>query len=72
MTRPRVAHGVYELTVAGRLGPVLRARFEPATTTSCELLTIMCLRGQGGKDLVDILDLLRSRGLDVATINTLR
>jgi hypothetical protein len=65
-------HGVYELTVAGRLGPVLQAMFEPATTTSCEHLTIMCLEGHGGKDLVDMLDLLGSRGIDVATINTMR
>ena len=71
MSAPGPPHGVYELTVAGRLGPVLQAMFEPATTTSCEL-TIMCLQGHGGKDLVDILDLLGSRGLDVANINTMR
>lgn len=72
MNRPPRPRGVYELTVAGRIGPVLQARFEPATTASCELLTILYLRGHGGQDLVDILDLLGSRGLDVATINTLR
>jgi hypothetical protein len=72
MSAPGPPPGVYELTVAGRLGPVLQAMFEPATTTSCEHLTIMCLRGQGGKDLVDVLELLGSRGLDVANIHTLR
>lgn len=72
MTPRRRRDAVYELTVVGKLGPVLRAMVEPATTTSCELQTMMVLRGRDGEDLVDILHLLRSHGLEVATISTVR
>lgn len=46
--RPDRLVAVYELTVVGKVGPVLQATFEPATTTSCELQTILCLRGHDG------------------------
>jgi hypothetical protein len=62
---------VYELTVRGRLGPVLRARLERvAETTTSEALTIMCLPARDGRDLVDIVAMLGSRGLQATTILT--
>ena len=73
MTPPRRLDAVYELDVVGKLGPALRAIVESAASTpSSELQTIMCLRGHEGEDLVEILCLLRSWGLEVATINTIR
>jgi hypothetical protein len=71
MTPPRRLEAVYELTVVGRLGPVLRARFMPAATTSSAVNTIMCLRAHDGEDLLDVLRLLRSRGLEVTTISAI-
>ena len=63
---------VYELTVRGRLGPVLRARLERvAETTSSGVLTIMCLSCHDGRDLVDIVALLGARGLEATTILTI-
>jgi hypothetical protein len=65
--RPRGA--VYELTVVGRLGPVLQAMLEPpAAVTSCQTQTSVCLRGEDGRDLMDILLMLRSRGLEATAI----
>ena len=71
MTPPRRLDAVYELTVAGRLGPVLRARFRRAPTTACGIHTTLCLRARGGEDLVDVLRLLRSHGLEVTTISAI-
>lgn len=69
MISPSPRDAVYEFTVAGRLGPVLRAMLEPvAETTASEALTIMCLPGHDGQDLVDIVQLLGSRGLEATTI----
>ena len=71
MTPSRRLDAVYELTVAGVLGPALRARFQPAATTSCAPSTILCLRARGGEDLVDVLRVLRSHGLEVTTISAI-
>ena len=71
MTTSRRLEPVYELTVVGALGPALRARFRPAATTSCALSTTLCLRARGGEDLVDVLRLLRSHGLEVTTISAI-
>lgn len=72
MTRSPRPDSTYELTVVGRVGPVVRGMLEAASTTSCGLQTIMCLRGLEGEDLVDLLHLLGSRGLDVISISTVR
>ena len=72
MISPRPHDAVYEFTVAGRLGPVLRAALgRVAETTSSEALTIMCLPGHDEQDLVDIVALLGSRGLEATTIFTI-
>ena len=71
MSRTPRLDAVYELTVVGRLGLVLRARFQPAATTSSAVSTIMCLRAQDGEDLVDVLRLLGNRGLEVTTITAI-
>jgi hypothetical protein len=72
MNRSGRSDDVYELTVVGELGPVLRAMMQPTATICSESQTIICLRGQDGEDLVDVLDRLRSGGFEVATINTIR
>ena len=72
MISRRPPDAVYEFTVVGRLGPVVRAMLEPvAETASSEVLTIMCLRGHDGQDLVDIVQLLWSRGLEATTISVI-
>lgn len=71
MTPSRRIDAVYELTVVGALGPALRARFRPAAATACAHNTILCLRAHGGEDLVDVLGLLRSHGLEVTTISAI-
>lgn len=72
MTSSRRLEAVYELTVVGMLGPVLRAMVEPVMMpTSCELQTTICVRRHDGEDLVDILQMLRTLGLEVESINTI-
>jgi hypothetical protein len=68
MTRARAHAADFELTVVGRIGPVLRAMLEPvAATTSCEVQTVLCLQCRDGEDVPDVVELLESRGL-VATM----
>lgn len=67
---PPDAGAVYELTVVGRVGPVLQALLAPeVAATSCAHLTIT-VRGEQGADLVDVLQLLVSRGLEATTVST--
>ncbi len=58
----------YELTVVGTLGPCLRAVLQPRVTASAEPQTIM--RSREG-DLVDLVLLLESKGLVIASISAL-
>ncbi len=60
--------GLHEVTVAGAIGPVLRAMTEPAAS-SAGLHTILRVRADDDQDLVDVLDLFESRGIDVTTIS---
>lgn len=71
MTSPPVPGSRYELTVVGKLGPVLRAIVEPAVMTSSGQLTIIRLRGHEDLDLVDVLDMVGSRGLDAVAISAI-
>lgn len=72
MTAPRpVAAPVYELVVVGAIGPALRRALEPFATTCSEVQTILRAEAPHGRDLVDLMLALESRGLDVADIAAL-
>lgn len=60
-----LASGTYEITVAGALGPVLRAAMQPLVTTASGPCTTLrtALRRTG--DLADVFALLDAKGLEV-------
>ena len=59
---------LHEVTVVGLIGPALRAMAEPAASAA-HLQTILRVRTDDDQDLVDVLDLFESRGIDVTTIS---
>lgn len=58
----------YELTIVGTLGPCLRAVLQPCVTASAEVQTIIRSREL---DLLDLVLLLESNGLVIASISVL-
>lgn len=62
------APATYELTVVGALGPVLRKALAPYATASCEQHTILRTALGDDADLVDLVLMLASRGLDIADV----
>ncbi|HEU4947663.1 MAG TPA: hypothetical protein VFT31_10955 [Kribbella sp.] len=68
---PREPAAVYELTVVGALGPVLRMALEPCATASSQLQTILRTKLPADRDLVDLVALLESRGLQIETLAAL-
>lgn len=72
MTAPRPGTPpVYELVVVGAIGPALRRALEPFATACSEVQTILRAEAPHGRDLVDLMVALESRGLDVADIAAL-
>jgi hypothetical protein len=68
VTAERAAGACYELTVAGQLGPVLRAVLAPAVAaTSCAHLTIAG-PAERDTDLLGVLQVLGACGLDATTV----
>jgi hypothetical protein len=63
-----LASGTYEITVAGALGPVLRAAMQPlVATTSGQCTTLRAaLRRRG--DLADLLAALDAKGIEVTHV----
>ena len=61
--------GTYEITVAGTLGPVLRAALQPLVTTASGPCTTLraALRRRG--DVADLVALLDAKGLEVTHIS---
>jgi hypothetical protein len=57
----------YELTVAGPLGPVVRAALAPHHALPSRAYTLMCTT-TGKLDLVDVLHRLQQRGLVVEDV----
>lgn len=53
----------FELTIAGRLGPVLRWALRPGSVVGSHTCTI--LRMKSAKDLPELVELLDSRGLRI-------
>jgi hypothetical protein len=62
---------VYELTVVGMLGPVLRDVLRPYQVTSTGHHTIMRKDMTDNHDLVDLVHLLDSVGLQIADVAVL-
>lgn len=60
---------VYELTVAGALGPVLRAALQPHDTCKTEACTVMRAGAADHRDIVDLVRLLDSKGLRVEGVS---
>ncbi len=61
----------YELTIAGAVGPVLRLALQPLDVARIEACTILVAGASPGRDLVDLLRLLDSRGLRVEGVITI-
>lgn len=62
---------VYELTVAGTVGPVVRAVLETTTRASYERLTIVRVHLPSEGDLVELVARLTSRGHDINAVSVL-
>jgi hypothetical protein len=60
---------VYELTLAGAIGPMLRCALRPHEVARTQLCTILRARGSADGDLVDLMLLLESRGLQVEDVS---
>lgn len=63
-----LASGTYEITVAGALGPVLRAAMQPLVTSASGSCTTLrtALRRKG--DVADLLAVLDAKGLEVTQL----
>lgn len=62
------AGAVYQFTIVGTLGPMFRRALEPYVTASPQRQTIVRSDSPEGGDLVDLVCLLESRGLEIASI----
>lgn len=62
------AGAVYQFTIVGTLGPVLRRALEPYVTASPQRQTIVRADSPDGGDLVDLVRLLESKGVEIASI----
>lgn len=61
----------YELTIVGTLGPVLQRALEPYASAARQPQTILRASLPESGDLVDLLELLEARGVDVTNITAL-
>jgi hypothetical protein len=66
--RPDAGGAVYQFTIVGTLGPVLRRALEPYVTASQQRQTVVRADAPERGDLVDLVRLLESRGLEIASI----
>jgi len=70
MNRPTPEHApaVYELTIAGAIGPVLRSALAPCQAATTQRSTRLRTSGRSHTDLVDLVQRLHERGLVVEEI----
>jgi len=61
----------YEVVVRGELGPVLRAALLPVRATATQEQTVLRARLSRDRDLADLVSVLRSHGVRVASITVL-
>jgi hypothetical protein len=66
---PNSPGDVYELTLAGCLGPALRATFRPWSTASSRACTVVRTEVPADVDLVDLMADLDAQGLEVEIIS---
>jgi hypothetical protein len=64
-----LASGTYEITVAGALGPVLRAALQPLVTTASGPCTTLRTALKRRGDIADLVALLDAKGLEVTQIS---
>ena len=64
MSQGQEAGGTYELTVAGGLGPVLRAAFATKSIATVETTTLR-LEVAEDRDLVDVIAMLDTNGVRI-------
>lgn len=62
---------VYELVVSGTLGPVLRCALARYASATSEYQTVVRAWVPADRDLVDLVRVLASRGLEIADIHEL-
>jgi hypothetical protein len=62
---------LYELTVVGAFGPVLRGMLETCVSVSAELHAIIHTGLLEDRDLVDLVLLFESRGLELTKISAM-
>jgi hypothetical protein len=60
---------IYELTVAGAIGPVLRSALKPHQVARTKICTILRAGGSTDRDLLDLMLLLESRSLNVEDVS---
>ncbi len=60
-----------EFTVAGPLGPVLRAAFPDQHVTTQQVCTVICSGAAGDQDLTDLVHTLVEHGLEVQSVRRL-
>jgi hypothetical protein len=65
---PSASGEVYELTLAGGLGPVLRTAFRPWSTSVAHVCTVVRTEAPPDVDLVDLMTNLNAQGLEVEVI----
>ena len=59
---------VYELTLAGGVGPVLRKAFRPFGTSRAHVCTVVRAEAPPGVDVVDLMAELDAHGLQVEVV----
>jgi hypothetical protein len=63
-----LASGTYEVTVAGTLGPALRAALQPLVAATTDPCTTVRTVVRGRTDVADLLAALESKGLEVRQV----
>lgn len=72
MTSPgKCESTLYELTVVGAFGPVLRGMLETCVSATAEVHAIIRTGLLKDRDLVDLVLLFESRGLEITKISAL-
>ena len=66
---PLPGPAIYEFTIAGALGPVLRAALQPHDACNSQKCTIMRVERNASRDIVDLVAVLNAKGLKVEEVS---